>query len=403
MNDAVERLAAAPAADAPRLDLDALLAKVHAIGREVIAPNADAVDRDGRFPEEAIAALKSAQLLSSYVPLSLGGMGLTITEMSRVCEALGQYCASTAMVFAMHQIQVACIVHHALGSAFFQGFVAELVANQYLLASATTELGIGGDVRSSICAVKVEGERFTLEKQAPVISYGEMADAILVTARRAEDAGRNDQVHVLVRRADCTLKRISDWDTLGFRGTCSPGFVLTATGAAEQILPVSYAEIHGRTMHPYAHIVWSSLWLGLATDALNRARATVRAEARKTPGTLPISATRLAEADMVHFSMRGGIIQTTAEYQRMLQENDPGTSSNYGFSIRVNNLKIVSSQLVIDIVGRAMIICGIAGYRNDSKSSLGRHLRDAYGASLMVNNDRILGQSALMQVANREG
>lgn len=50
-----------------------------------------------------------------------------------------------------------------------------------------------------------------------------------------------------------------------------------------------------------------------------------------------------------------------------------------------------------------MIICGIAGYRNDSKSSLGRHLRDAYGASLMVNNDRILGQSALMQVANREG
>jgi len=57
---------------------------------------------------------------------------------------------------------------------------------------------------------------------------------------------------------------------------------------------------------------------------------------------------------------------------------------------------------VVDIVGRAMLICGIAGYRNDSKFSLARQLRDAYGAALMVNNDRILGQTALMQVASRD-
>ena len=43
-----------------------------------------------------------------------------------------------------------------------------------------------------------------------------------------------------------------------------------------------------------------------------------------------------------------------------------------------------------------MLICGIAGYRNDSKFSLARHLRDAYGAALMVNNDRILKLNATM-------
>jgi acyl-CoA dehydrogenase len=51
---------------------------------------------------------------------------------------------------------------------------------------------------------------------------------------------------------------------------------------------------------------------------------------------------------------------------------------------------------------RAMLVCGIAGYRNDSKTALGRHLRDATGAALMVNNDRILGQNAMMHVAIRE-
>ena len=385
-----------------KIDFATLLAQVHSIGRDVVATHADDVDLKARFPHEAFAAFKAEKLLSCYVPAEHGGMGLNISELSKICEALGQYCASTAMIFAMHQIQIGCIVHHALESNYFRSYIAELVAKQYLLASATTELGIGGDVRSSICAVKVDGDQFTLEKQAPVISYGEFADAILVTCRKSEDAARSDQVHVLVRKEDCTLTRLSGWDTLGFRGTCSLGFTLTSTGRAEQILPVPYAAIHSKTMHPFSHIVWGSLWLGLASDALSRGRATVRAEARKNPGITPISATRLAEADMVLFAMRNGLYQTLGEYHRLLEGAAPEAFANFGFAIKINNLKISSSQLVIDIVSRAMIICGIAGYKNDSKTSLGRHLRDAYGASLMVNNDRILGQNATMHLGQRE-
>lgn len=394
-----------PPALQPRSEsLAALIEQVHAIGKEVIAPNAEAVDRDARFPSEAFQALKAAKLLSCYVPVELGGMGLTISDLSKLCETLALYCASTAMIFAMHQIQVGCIVHHALGSEPFREFARELVERQHLIASSTTELGTGGDVRTSICAVEVAGGAFTLDKQAPVISYGEAADAILVTCRSSPGAGPNDQSHVLVKKEDCVLKPLSGWDTLGFRGTCSAGFALSSKGEAWQILPVPYAEIHAKTMHPFSHSVWSSLWLGIAADAVSRARASVRAEARKTPGTLPPTAMRLAEVDTVLFSMRSGVQQTIAEYQRMLEADEPGAfASNFGFAIRVNNLKVTSSQLVVDIVSRAMLICGIAGYRNDSKTSLCRQLRDAYGAALMVNNDRILGQSSTMQILQREG
>ncbi|HXS53677.1 MAG TPA: acyl-CoA dehydrogenase family protein [Usitatibacter sp.] len=380
-----------------------ILARVQAIGREIVAPNADAVDREARFPREAFAALRDEKLLSAYVPVEYGGMGLDVAQVATICEALGQHCASTAMIFAMHQIQAACVVHHALGAEWFRDYAREIVARQLLLASATTELGIGGDTRQSLCAVKVEEGRFTLEKQAPVISYGEQADAILVTCRRSEEAPRNDQLQVVVRREDCELKPLSAWDTLGFRGTCSPGFALKSAGDARQILPAPYAEIHSRTQHPFAHVVWSSLWLGLATDALARARAAVRSEARKNPGTTPISATRLAEADLVLDAMRASVHGLRDEYAARLAEADPEAFASYGFVIRVNNLKLNASQLVLDVVSRAMVICGIAGYRNDSKLTLGRHLRDATGAGLMVNNDRILGQNATMQVALREG
>ncbi len=383
-------------------NLKALLEQVHGAGRDVLAVHAAAVDKDARFPVESIDALKALKLLSSYVPTELGGMGLSISDISKICETLGLYCGSTAMIFAMHQIQIACIVHHALGSEFFQGYAREIVAQQYLLASATTELGIGGDVRSSLCAVNVDGDTFTLEKQTPVISYGAYADAILVTCRKSETASKSDQVHVLVRRADYELKQLSGWDTLGFRGTCSCGFTLTSKGRAEQILPVPYAEIHTRTMHPFSHTVWGSLWLGIATDAVNRARSAVRAEARKNPSVTPISATRLAEVDTILFSMRAGVVQTVTEYHELLLNPSPDAFSGFGFAIRVNNLKLTCSQLVVDIVGKALVICGINGYRNDSKLSLGRQLRDAHGAAVMVNNDRILGQNATMQIVQRE-
>jgi acyl-CoA dehydrogenase len=374
---------------------------VHAIGRDVIAPAAAEVDRDARFPDEAIAALRQERLLSAYVPVEYGGMGADVTQISRLCEALGQYCASTAMIFAMHQIQAACIVHHGGASAFFRDYMREMAAKQTLLASATTELGVGGDVRSSICAAKVVDDHFILEKQAPVISYGEQADAILVTCRRAEDAPKGDQVLVLVRKEDAILRRLSEWDTLGFRGTCSPGFELKSIGRAEQIPPEPYAAIHARTQHPFAHIVWASLWTGLAADALQHARQFVRAEARKTPDVTPINATRLAEADVVLNTLRCTLRGTLEDYQRALQ-GDGEALATFGFAIRVNNLKLTASSLLLDVVMRAMLICGISGYRNDSKLTLGRHLRDAVGAGLMVNNDRILGQNATMHVALRE-
>jgi acyl-CoA dehydrogenase len=390
-------------ADASTAAFDRLLQKTHSIGKEILAPHAAAVDRDARFPSESIDALRQARLLSACVPREYGGLGLDIVQVSRLCEVLGQYCGSTAMILAMHKIQVACIVHHGQQSSWFRDYLGRLVEDQRLIASATTEVGVGGDLRTSLCAVEVAGDSFRLVKKAPVISYGEAADDILVTCRKSPDSPPGEQVHVLVQRGDFSAEPISGWDTMGFRGTCSSGFTLTAQGKAEQILPEPFADILAQTMHPYSHIVWSALWSGIAADAVNRARAFVRSEARKTPGETPPSALRLAEVDGVLQQMRHNIAAFAREYHELLLRGEPDAFSNFGFSVRTNNLKVSSSQQVVDIVGRALLICGIAGYRNDSKFSLSRHLRDAYGAALMVNNDRILKLNATMLMAHREG
>jgi acyl-CoA dehydrogenase len=370
------------------------------IGQRVAGPAAASVDRESRFPAEAFDALRESRLLGALVPRAFGGLGSSITELADVCRVLGEHCANTAMVFAMHQIQVACIVRHAAGSRWLEDYLREIADRQLLLASATSEVNVGGDVRRSICAVERDANGFLLRKEAPVISYGEQADDILVTARRAPESPPSDQVMVIARRGGTTLQRTSGWDALGFRGTCSCGYVLESRGVEGQIIPEGYDEISSRTMLPVSHILWSSLWLGVATDAVNRARAFIRDAARKKPGTVPGGAMRLAEVAALLQTMRSGVDDAVHAYETMY--DDPDALSAIGFALRMNNLKVQSSLLVVQIVAGAMTVCGIAGYKADSRYSVERHLRDAYGAGIMINNDRILGASASMLLVHRD-
>src|SRR5260370_36587972 len=119
-------------------------------------------------------------------------MGLNVVQVACICEVLGQYCGSSAMIYAMHLIQVACVVHHAQQSAYFRDYLRELVEEQRLIASATTEVGVGGDLRTSLCAVEVAWDSFRLVKKAPVISYGEAAGHILVTRPKAPEPTAGD-------------------------------------------------------------------------------------------------------------------------------------------------------------------------------------------------------------------
>ena len=248
--------------------------------------HAAAVDRNSRFPDEAIAAARAERLLGVAVPRELGGEGAGIAEVVDICYALGRACASTAMIYAMHQTKVACLVRHGRTSAWYQLLLRRLANEQLLLASSTTEGQNGGDVRNSAAPIVRNGSRIGLERQATVISYGKAADAIVTTARRSADSAGSDQVLVTFLRQDYTLEALVGWDAFGMRGTCSEGFRLVASGSSEQILPVSYDKIHAQTMMPVAHLLWSAAWTGIATAAVDRARGFVRSAAQRAGGTL---------------------------------------------------------------------------------------------------------------------
>lgn len=382
----------------------AQLAAVRRIATEVAARHAGDVDARSRFPRESLEALKAAGLLSAPVPAALGGAGSSMRELAAFCSGLAQACGSSAMVLAMHYSQVACLARHAADAPFFREYLRELVARQHLLASLTSENGTFGETRTSICAVERRGGDFTLEKDATTGSYCEHADGILVTCRRAPDAPGSDQVLVLLRKGDYTLTQTSSWDALGMRGTCSPGFKLVSHAPETQIVPGSFADSSAQTMVPYSHILWSSLWWGIAADAVARASEFVRAAARRNPGAVPPGALRLAEVSARLQSMRQHWLSLATEFDELDARGSAGMQEllSIGWALKLNNLKIAAARAAPQIVHDALQITGLLGYRNDSPYSVGRHYRDVLSASLMISNDRIAGKNASMLLVYRD-
>jgi acyl-CoA dehydrogenase len=363
---------------------------------EAAAKFADAVDREGRFPTEAFEAIREQKLLGLMIPSALGGEDASVAEVVDVCYILGRACASSAMIFAMHQTKVACLVRHSGGNSWQEGLQKAIADRQLLMASSTTEGANGGNIRSSEAAVQTEGARIALERNASVISYGEHADGIVTTARRAESSVSSDQVLVAFLKEDYTLERTQSWDGLGMRGTCSRGFILRAKGEADQVLPEPYERIHSQTMMPHAHMFWSSVWSGIAAGAVQRARAFVRKASRAAEGKLPPAAAHLTRARVSLETLRGAVQSGVRKFE--LHSSDPKSLTAIDVQIALNFLKVEASELAVTIVMGAMRACGLAGYRNDGEFTMGRYVRDILSSPIMINNDRILAdaQSAVL-------
>ena len=366
---------------------------------EIAAAHADDVDRHARFPKEAVAAMKSEKLLGIQILTDFGGEGLAIGEIADVCTILGQACASSAMIFAMHQIKVSSQVEHHAGAAWHLDFMKRIAKEQLLLGSATTEAGIGGNLRNSICAIEVDGDICRLEKEASVISYARAADAILVTSRSSKDAASSDQVMMVFLKDQYTLQQTHNWDTLGMRGTCSEGFLFRGEAPSAQILPMPFAEIAAQSMLAFSHLLWSAVWYGIAQDAYSKAQGFIRAAVRRQPGSQPPGLVQLAHMSSELQSIRSTILAGIDAFE--LARHSEDKLSSMGFAVTMNNVKIAASEMILPVINQAMRICGIMGYRNDTPFSLGRHLRDAHSAELMISNDRILANTSNMLLVHK--
>jgi len=74
-----------------------VLSTVDRIAREVVAPEAAAVDAKALFPAASLKAVREAGLLGLVTATDQGGLGGTLRTAAQTVERLARSCGSTAM------------------------------------------------------------------------------------------------------------------------------------------------------------------------------------------------------------------------------------------------------------------------------------------------------------------
>src|ERR1019366_5772673 len=89
-------------------DQTAIVEKARQVASETIGPHAAEVDRDSRFPQEAIQGLGEAGLMGLTVPTEFGGLGQGVRTAAAVLDEIAQRDASAGMIYLMHLCGIAC-------------------------------------------------------------------------------------------------------------------------------------------------------------------------------------------------------------------------------------------------------------------------------------------------------
>jgi alkylation response protein AidB-like acyl-CoA dehydrogenase len=162
-------------------------AAVRELAQGTVQPLAEEVDRDHRFPEEALKAAAEAGLLGVLIPREYGGAGLDPLAFAICIEELAQACASTAVIVD---------VHTSVGSEPILLFGTEeqkrrwlprLASGELLGAFALTEPASGSDAASLQATARRMGDGYVLNGTKIFITNVGRAGLYVVFARTGPD------------------------------------------------------------------------------------------------------------------------------------------------------------------------------------------------------------------------
>ena len=132
------------------------------IAQEIVAVHADEVDREGRWPSEAIAALGEAGLLGLTVPEAFGGVGAGPRAVAAVVTDLATQCASTAMIFTMH-LCATQVIAQAETFPLREQVLRAIVAGEHLSTLAFSEKGSRSHFWAPVSQAEAHGDVHRLQ------------------------------------------------------------------------------------------------------------------------------------------------------------------------------------------------------------------------------------------------
>jgi alkylation response protein AidB-like acyl-CoA dehydrogenase len=377
------------------------------LAREVLAPDAAKVDRDGLFPTAGIKALREANLMGLTVAEELGGPAENIMTTALVIEELAQGCASTAMCYTMHMSTVPVIAALTKDNPEqAEKFLTPIIRGERLNSLAMSEPGSGNRLWHMDSYAQGDGDGYLIDSYKSFATSSSQADLYLVPVRANAEVGPNDLSLFIIDGKDTNIKFIGQWDGMGMRGNSST--------------PVHFDKVHVPASHrlgsetcgfsmlfayslPIYQVGLSCVYLGIAQAAYDAAAAHVKKRVHSdTKDTLA----KLETVQRYIAEMKLQIDQARYLIYRVAQMSDNATvlfdelaeadlldeviraNPDDPFFIDVAQIKIAACEMAINVTNKALQVCGGAAYKRGHPVE--RHYRDARAGSVMAPSDDTL-------------
>jgi alkylation response protein AidB-like acyl-CoA dehydrogenase len=329
------------------------------IAQDVALRHAPEVDTKGRFPQEALTALRAQGYLGLTVPADRGGQGQGPRAFAAAVEELAQGCASAAMVYVMHVAATQAIA----ASTLLEGrddLLREIAAGRHLTTLALSERGSRSHFWAPISQLNAAGDSgFTTNAYKSWVTSAGYADSYVSSGQRPGAASPMESTVYLARKGSAGLRIAAAFDGLGLRGNDSSPVVLENFSLTRGDLISELGQ--GSQMMLQVILPWFSI--GSAAMANGLCRAAVAATSRHLEGgtfehlgshlrDLPVLRARLAQMSVRTEQARALLGYTLSEL----------VSGSAATPLYVLESRLASLEAAVDVTDLAMKACGGAAF-----------------------------------------
>jgi isovaleryl-CoA dehydrogenase len=200
-------------------EVDALRETVRAFGEKEIAPLAESIDREDRFPRELWPKIGALGLHGITAEESFGGTGMGYLAHVVAMEEISRYSASVGLSYGAHSNLCVNQIQRNGNPDQKQRYLPKLISGEHVGALAMSEPGAGSDVVSMRTRAEKKGNSYVLNGTKMWITNGSEAETLVVYAKTDPQAGSRGITAFLIEKGMKGFSIAQKLDKLGMRGS----------------------------------------------------------------------------------------------------------------------------------------------------------------------------------------
>jgi isovaleryl-CoA dehydrogenase len=215
-------------------EIDQLRETVHDFSDNEIAPRAEAIDREDKFPRDLWPKMGTLGLHGITVEEEYGGTGMGYLAHVVAMEEVSRSSASVGLSYGAHSNLCINQIRRNGSEEQKQLYLPRLVSGEHLGALAMSESGAGSDVVSMRTRADRKSDRYVLNGTKMWITNGSEADVVVVYAKTDPDAGPRGITAFLIEKGMQGFAVAQKLDKLGMRGSPTCELVFTDCEVPEE-------------------------------------------------------------------------------------------------------------------------------------------------------------------------